>query len=394
MVVGTADLVAAAQERYERYLAGLREIVDIDSGSFSPAGVNRVADICERRFRDLGMHVERVEHRPRESQEQLGDLVIGRSSGNGGGPAILIVGHMDTVFDDGAATERPFTVDGDVARGPGVSDMKSGLLLGFFALEMLKDLGVPVDNITYICNPDEEIGSPFSGPFIKEAAPQADVALVLEGARENGDVVSQRKGVIDFTIDVIGRAAHAGVEPERGRSAISEAARLVGELNALNGRWPGVTVNVGTFEGGTRSNVIAERASMLIDVRSPEGVTLDEAEAEIERICSRPSDPDIRIEAIGRRWHRPMEKSEASQRLVDTARKVAAEIGFDLVDSLTGGASDACTTSAAGVPTLDGLGPIGGGDHSPVEFLDLTSIVPRLSLLGGLIARVAEQGGV
>ncbi|MCJ7831889.1 MAG: M20/M25/M40 family metallo-hydrolase, partial [Actinobacteria bacterium] len=171
-------------------------------------------------------------------------------------------------------------------------------------------------------------------------------------------------------------------------------ARLVGELNALNGRWPGVTVNVGTFEGGTRSNVIAERASMLIDVRSPEGVTLDEAEAEIERICSRPSDPDIRIEAIGRRWHRPMEKSEASQRLVDTARKVAAEIGFDLVDSLTGGASDACTTSAAGVPTLDGLGPIGGGDHSPVEFLDLTSIVPRLSLLGGLIARVAEQGGV
>jgi len=272
--------------------------------------------------------------------------------------------------------------------------MKSGLLLGFFALEILRDLDIPFGNVTYLCNPDEEIGSPFSGPFIKRSAETADVALVLEGARENGDVVSQRKGVIDFSIDVIGRAAHAGVEPERGRSAISEAARLVSELHGLNGRWPGVTVNVGTLQGGTRSNVIAAGASMMVDVRSPEGRTLDEVEAEIERICSEPSDPDVRIEALGRRWHRPMEKSDASQRLIDIGRQVAADIGFALTDGLTGGASDACTTSAAGVPTLDGLGPIGGGDHSPEEYLDLTSIVPRVSLLAGLIAAVAERGGV
>lgn len=394
MGAGMADIIAAAGERYDAYLADLERLVNIDSGSFSPAGVNRIAGFCEQRFWDRGWQVERVQHHPVGEWGQLGDLVIGRSPGDGDGPSVLIVGHTDTVFDDGTTVERPFTIDGDFARGPGVSDMKSGLLLGFVALEILQDLGVSCGNVTYVCNPDEEIGSPFSSSYIRDLAPHADIALVLESSRENGDVVSQRKGVIDFTIRVTGCAAHAGVEPERGRSAISEAARMVGELHALNGRWPGVTVNVGTLSGGTRSNVIAAEASMLVDVRSPEGATLDEAQAEIERICSQPSDPDVHIEAVARRWHRPMEKSEASQRLVDTAREVAAEIGFELVDSLTGGASDACTTSAEGVPTLDGLGPIGGGDHSPAERIDLTSIVPRVSLLAGLIARVVEHGGL
>jgi glutamate carboxypeptidase len=391
--MGVADLERLLQRRFDGYVDALREIVSIDSGSFSPAGVNLVADFCERRFEDLGWQVERIRPEPTEDGGQLGDLVIGRSPGNGGA-RILIIGHTDTVFDEGTAAERPFTVVGDVAHGPGVSDMKSGLLNGFFALEALKDLGLSIGEVTYVCNPDEEIGSPFSGPRIKELAGAADVALVLESGRSDGSVVSQRKGVIDFTIDIEGVAAHAGVEPELGRSALVEAAHLTLALTELNGRWPGVTVNVGTLTSGTRSNVVAERAHMVVDVRSPEGETLDAVYVEIGRICASPVTPDVSLKAVGRHWHRPMEKSEASQRLVDMAREIAAEIGWDLVDSATGGASDACTTSAAGVPTLDGLGPIGGGDHSPIERVDLTSVVPRATLLAGIVARVSEGGGL
>ena len=390
--MGVADIARVLQRRFDEYVGALREMVDIDSGSFSPDGVNRMADICESRFEGLGWQVERIRPEPTE-HGQLGDLVIGRSPGNDG-PHVLIIGHTDTVFDDGTAAERPFSIEGESARGPGVSDMKSGLLLGFFALEALKELGLPIGSVTYFCNPDEEIGSPFSGPRIKELAGSSDVALVLESGRVDGSVVSQRKGVIDFTINIEGVAAHAGVEPELGRSALVEAAHLTLALTELNGRWPGVTVNVGTLSAGTRSNVVAERAHLVVDVRSPEGDTLDAAYAEIERICASPVTPGVLIEAAGRRWHRPMEKSEASQRLVDMARQIASEIGWDLVDSATGGASDACTTSAAGVPTLDGLGPVGGGDHGPLERIDLTSAVPRATLLAGIVARVSESGGV
>lgn len=391
--MGVAEIEEVLKRRFDEYVGVLQQLVNIDSGSFSPEGVNRMADFCESRFDDMGWTVERIPHDPAGQEGRLGDLVIGRSPENDG-PRVLIIGHTDTVFDDGTAAERPFSIQGEHAHGPGVSDMKSGLLSGFFALEALQELALPLGNVTYLCNPDEEIGSPFSGPHIKELARSADVALVLESGREDGSVVSQRKGVVDFTIDIKGVAAHAGVEPERGRSALVEAAHLTLALHALNDRWPGVTVNVGTLNGGTRSNVVAERAGLVVDVRSPEGETLDAAYAEIERTCASPTTPDVSIHAVGRRWHRPMEKSEASRRLVDAAREIAAEIGWDLVDLATGGASDACTTSAAGVPTLDGLGPVGGGDHSPVELIDLTSVVPRATLLAGLVARVSERGGV
>lgn len=391
--MGVAEIEEVLKRRFDEYVGVLQQLVNIDSGSFSPEGVNRMADFCESRFDDMGWTVERIPHEPTENEGRLGDLVIGRSPKNDG-PHVLIIGHTDTVFDDGTAADRPFSIEGDLAHGPGVSDMKSGLLSGFFALEALQALALPLGNVTYVCNPDEEIGSPFSGPHIKELAGSADVALVLESGRHDGSVVSQRKGVIDFTIDITGVAAHAGVEPERGRSALVEAAHLALALHELNGRWPGVTVNVGTLNSGTRSNVVAERAHLVVDVRSPDGETLDAAYSEIERLCASPVTPDVSIRAVGRRWHRPMEKSEASQRLVDAAREIAAEIGWDLVDSATGGASDACTTSAAGVPTLDGLGPVGGGDHSPLERINLTSVVPRATLLASLVALVSEHGGV
>jgi glutamate carboxypeptidase len=318
-------------------------------------------------------------------------MVIGRLDGTGR-TRILMIGHMDTVFDPGTAAARPFRVDGDRAFGPGVSDMKGGLLTGFFAVESLQAVGFDgFGSITYICNPDEEIGSPWSREMIRAEATNADVAFVLEGARENGDVVSSRKGVTDYRIEIVGRAAHAGVEPERGRSAILEAAYKTVALHALNDRWPGVTVNVGVVEGGTRPNVVAEGCSIHVDVRSPHDDTLALAESEVERIANEHTVPDVAATVIGGKWHRPMEKRDGGARLAALASDVAGELGFELRDASTGGASDANTTSAAGVATLDGLGPIGGDDHGPREWIDVSSVVPRISLLAGLISKLDDS---
>ena len=383
-----SDLQDLASKRFDDFVGALREMVDVDCGSFTPEGVNVIAGLCQRRFEAGGWKVERLEHRPAEGEEQLGDLVIGRLNGTGT-TCLLMIGHMDTVFDPGTVAQRPFRIQGDRALGPGVSDMKGGLLTGFFAVDVLQAAGFDgFGSITYVCNPDEEIGSPWSHGVIEAEAANADVAFVLEGARENGDIVSSRKGVSDFRIEIVGRAAHAGVEPERGRSAILEAAFKTVALQALNGLWPGVTVNVGVVEGGTRPNVVAERCVLEVDVRSPEEATFKEAEEAVRAIANEHTVPDVTVTTIGSGWHRPMEKREGGARLTDLAIAVAAELGLELRDAATGGASDANTTSAAGVPTLDGLGPIGGDDHGPREWLDLTSVVPRIGLLAGLISRL------
>ena len=378
------ELAAAS---LDRFVAGLHAMVDIDCGSYSPSGVNAVADLCQARFQAGGWALDRRAHVPGIGEPQLGDLLIGTLKG-AGGPNILLVGHMDTVFDDGTVAERPFRIEGDLARGPGVSDMKGGLLTGFFAVEILQQAGFDgFSSITYICNPDEEVGSFFSGPIIREMAPSFDAAFVLEGARANGDVVSARKGITDYTLSVHGRAAHAGVEPEKGANALLQAAHTIIALQDLNGRWPGVTVNVGAARGGTRTNVVPASCELQVDLRSPELATLEAAEAAIAKICAETVVPDVTITADGKGWHRPMEKTAGAQRLVDIAQQTAIELGFEVRDAATGGASDANTTSAAGTPTIDGLGPIGGDDHAPAEWLDLTSVVPRVALLAGIIAR-------
>lgn len=381
-------LLQIAERRYDEFVSELERMVNVDCGSYSPDGVNAIADMCVARLGSAGWAVERRSHEPADGSPQLGDLLVATLEG-GGGPDILMVGHTDTVFDDGTVAERPFSIEGDIARGPGVSDMKAGLLTGMFAVEVLREAGVaPWGRITYVCNPDEEIGSPFSGATIRELAPRHDVAFVLEGARANGDIVSSRKGITDYTITIEGRAAHAGVEPEKGRNAVLEAAHEIIELQALNGRWPGVTVNVGVVRGGTRTNVVAARCELHVDLRSPELDTLEAAEAEVERICADHVVEGIQTQVVANSWHRPMEKKEGGQRLVDLAVGTAAELGFELRDAATGGASDANTTSSAGTPTIDGLGPVGGDDHAPAEWIDLTTVVPRIALLAGIIGRL------
>ena len=358
-----AALRSAVEAAEPAFIADLARLVNTDCGSYTKAGVDKIGRWTAERLRALG---GRVTSHPNDLG--LGETVIAEFTGvDPAGPVLLCIGHMDTVFDEGTVEERPFEIQGGIATGPGVTDMKSGLLAGLYAIGALRAVfgALPVSRLVFVANPDEEIGSPASSPHIRRLAATADACLVLECARENGDIVSRRKGTLDLLVSVLGRAAHAGVEPEKGRSAILEAARIVTELHALNGRWPGVTVNVGVIGGGTRPNVVAERCSMEVDVRAVTRDSLEEAEAAMREIM-RPRlvrDVTVEIEETGRHW--PMEKLERSGRLVDHAIAIAADLGFELRDAVTGGASDANTTAGMGVPTIDGLGPIGGMDHSP-----------------------------
>jgi glutamate carboxypeptidase len=381
------SLREAVSARLPRFLAELESLVNIDCGSYTPAGVNRVADAVAASLTELGATVERHAHQPAATESPLGDLVVGRLAGEG--PRLLLIGHMDTVFEEGTAAQRPYRVDGERAMGPGTSDMKGGLLAGLHALAALQATGQRPD-VTFVANPDEEIGSIFSTPHIRRLASDHDAALVLECARANGDIVSARKGIADLEIAFHGRAAHAGVEPEKGRSAILAAARKVATLHELNGRWPGVTVNAGVIAGGTRPNVVAERCSVQLDLRAATTAEFDQAYGEVERLVAQPAVEDVTAQLRRMAHHPPMERTPATARLAELAIAIAGELGFDLHDTATGGASDANTTSHAGLPTLDGLGPIGGDDHSVDEWLDVASVVPRTALLAALIARAGE----
>lgn len=267
--------------------------------------------------------------------------------------------------------------------------MKAGLLAGLHAIAALQAVGGR-PRVTFVCNPDEEIGSPFSTPVIRNLAAEHDVALVLECARANGDIVSARKGIADALAVFTGRAAHAGIEPEKGRNAVLAAAHATIALHGLNGRWPTATLNVGTVRGGTRPNVVPERAELQIDLRAAVGDELDAAWDAVAATIAQPVIPGVGSTLERTAFHPPMERGAAAERLVTLVQRLAGELGFAVNDAATGGASDANTTAAAGLPTLDGLGPIGGDDHSPAEWLDLASVIPRTALLAALIANVGE----
>jgi glutamate carboxypeptidase len=385
------QLRSSIESRLPAFLGDLERLVNTDCGSYTKAGVDEVGRWTGAFLGDLGA---RVEYR---DDETLGATIVATFDGpDREGVRLLLIGHLDTVFDPGTAAARPFRVDGGTAHGPGVTDMKAGILAGLYAIAAIRDAlgGLPFGRLVFIANPDEEIGSPTSTPHIREQARDVDACLVLECARANGDIVSSRKGILDLRLTVHGRAAHAGIEPDKGRNAIVEAARLVRELNALNGRWQGVTVNVGVIAGGTRPNVVPEQCTLEVDVRSPTRLDLESAEAAIHELCAATVVPDTRLEAevMGRHW--PMEKLERSGRFVEHAAAIADRLGFELRDAATGGASDANTTAGMGIPTIDGLGPIGGNDHSPAEYLEIDSIVPRTTLLAGLMLAIARDPSI
>lgn len=373
------------QDRLPEFLEDLRALVEVDCGTSNKSGVDAVGRIFRQRLRAAG--AELTEY----PLTKYGDCC--QATWRGRGQArLLLLGHLDTVYPDGTAAARPMRIESGRILGPGVNDMKAGLLAGLYAIRALRQAGF--DNyaeLHFFVNSDEEVDSPASRHLYQPLAAQMDAALVLESARANGDIVSARKGCSLYEITVHGRQAHAGVEPQRGANAILELARCIQELHALNRPEQGTTLNVGVISGGTRSNVVPDRAWAEVDARflsKQAGQLLDQS---VHQIASRTRVAGTSIEIAGGVQKGPMEKTAATAFLVELAQGVAAQLEFTFSDVQTGGTSDGNFVGEMGIPCLDGLGPVGGFDHSPDEYLELESILPRTALLAGLIEAIAER---
>ena len=379
------ELIDLLQASLDRYLADLRLLAGIDSGSDDKAGVDAVVDRLQQRLAATGYRIER-DHQP-----VRGDNLIARRTGSGS-VRILLLGHADTVYPRGTAARRPLTSEGDRILGPGTCDMKAGILSGVYALEALARLGWDdYAEISLLIVSDEETAPRASVPLLEREGARHDAILTLEAARENGDIVSARKGVRWFTVEAHGRSAHAGVEPEKGRSATLALARFIAEAHRLNGMKPGMTVNAGAIEGGGIPSVVVDRARARFDLRAWTDAELDELEAAFRAIGAHPSVPDVtfKIELEPGSDCPAMPRTEGVVRLERQAITIANTLGFELHAAATGGASDISYAGRTGTPGLDGLGPVGGLDHGPDEYILRSSIVPRQALLARLIQAIA-----
>src|ERR1700732_4106860 len=355
-------------------LDGIRRWVEIETPTEAPDQINRLATLVAGGYRDLPATIERVAGR-----SGCGDHILARSSWGQERPGLLVLSHLDTVHPVCFIERLPFRIDDDSAFGPGIYDMKGGAYLAYHAFRQLcteserSPLGV-----THLYVSDEEIGSPTSRALIEAEGRKARYVLVTEPARDGGKVVTGRKGVARFEIFIKGVPAHAGTRPEDGRSAIRELANIIQTLEAMNDSKRGVTVNVGLVKGGTKPNVIAEEAYAEVDMRVPTIADADELVANILNLKSRTEGVDVKV--TGELNRPPYEKSNAGAALYEHAKTLAADIGFELSDTFTGGGSDGNFT-APHTATLDGLGVDGKGAHTHYEQIYISSLEPRARLL-------------
>ena len=373
------------ETQLERYLTDLARLVHIDSGSYHKAGANQINDWLEDRLSSLGFAVQR------HPQDTTGDHLVASWRGVGAAK-ILLLGHSDTVYPPGTAAQRPLTRKGDRLLGPGTCDMKAGLLAGLYAIEALQQLEFSdFAMLTYLCVADEEIDRRTSISLIQETLPGYDAVLTLEAARENGAIVTERKGNLVFRVKAEGRSAHAGVEPQRGRNAIAGLIKRLIQVEALAQPQAGITINIGVVQGGTSPNVVPAHAQAAIDIRAFRQHELDQTLAAIGDIFAQ-SEPDgIRFTATYDSVSPPMPRTAAVAKLEGLAQQAARGLGFKVQGVRTGGAADSAFAAAAGVPALDGLGPIGGLDHSPDEYILKSSIVPRTALLAELMLLICGE---
>ena len=355
-------------------LDGIRSWVEIESPTEAPEQINKLATVVADGYRGLPATIERV-----PGKDGRGDHLIARSSWGQDKPGILVLSHIDTVHPMGFIKRLPFRVDGDAAFGPGIYDMKGGAYLAYTAFRQLcLDKQQTPLGITQMYVSDEEIGSPTSRALIEAEGQKAKYVLVTEPARDGGKIVTGRKGVGRFEVFVKGVPAHSGSRPEDGRSAIRELGHIILALDALNDPQRGVSVNVGVIRGGTKPNVVAEDAYAEVDLRVK---TAADAEELIAKILSiQPRTEGVSVKITGDLNRPPYEKGNAGAALYEHAKSLAAEIGFDLVDTFTGGGSDGNFT-APHTATLDGLGVDGQGAHTHYEQMYISSIVPRVRLL-------------
>jgi glutamate carboxypeptidase len=355
-------------------LDGIRRWVEIETPTEAPEQVNKLADLVTEGYRDLPATLERI-----AGKGGCGDHLVARSSWGQDAPGILVLSHLDTVHPMGFIERLPFRIEGDTAFGPGIYDMKGGAYLAYHAFRQICADGAHSSlGVTQLYVSDEEIGSPTSRALIEAEGRKAKYVLVTEPARDGGKIVTGRKGVARFEVFIRGVPSPAGTRPEDGRSAIRELGNVIQTLEAMNDLKRGVTVNVGVIRGGTKPNVIAEEAYAEVDMRVP---TIADADELVPKILGLKSRTDgVSVKVTGELNRPPYEKGNAGAALYEHAKTLAAEIGFDLVDTSTGGGSDGNFT-APHTATLDGLGVDGKGAHTQYEQMYISSIEPRARLL-------------
>lgn len=363
----------------------LEKIVNIDSGSYLKEGTDKVGQILIEEFQQLGFVAEIEEQQTRGNNITLKhkDAVD---------PKILLIGHIDTVFPQGTVNERPFTIEGDIARGPGVFDMKAShvqvLLVLKYLIEQQNDA---YKNVLIILNTDEEIGSVHSRPLIEKTASMVEHVLIMEPTDESGRIITGRKGGGKFFLKVHGKSSHAGVAPEKGVSAIHELALKTIQLHELN-KEEGIHVNVGLVSGGTSVNTIAPIADAAIDLRFETKEQGEFAKAKIREICGHTETPGIRLELTGDitrpAWQANNEKTKELAILI---QQEALNIGLEIETEYSGGGSDGNFTGNLDISTIDGLGPKGGFAHQEEEYVLISSIAERGALLFNILTRLTIE---
>ncbi|MFL4996858.1 MAG: M20 family metallopeptidase [Microvirga sp.] len=366
--------------RSSPFLDTLFTWIRTESPTHDRAGVNLMMDLVVSQMQDAPVAVERI-----SGTEGLGDVLVLRAGPQTSEPGILVMSHLDTVHPVGTIeSDLQLRLEGDRLYGPGVYDMKGG---AYFALEAFKDVarrGAAARPIVFLVTPDEEIGSPITRPMIEDFGRHSAYALVTEPARDGGQIVTARKGVGRFDVHVEGRPAHAGSRHKDGRNAVYEAARQILAIEAMTDYARGITTTVGMVSGGTAVNTIPQHCRFPVDLRVE---TVADGEVVTAAILGlKPHNPDFKLTIAGGMNRPPYERTEATSRLFDQAKSLAAEIGFDLVSApRVGGGSDGNFTAALGIPTLDGLGIDGDGAHTLQEYGVISSIAPRQKLMTRLL---------
>lgn len=373
-------LLAAAKKRRDAMVKLLGEFVRCESPSHDKAAVDRFGKIVAREWKRRGANVRALRQKERGNHLRV---EIGRGRGTG---QILVIGHLDTVYPMGTLQKTPFRISNGRAWGPGSFDMKGGLMLALFAVDALRATGAKIEKrLVFLWTSDEEIGSKSSRAVIEKEARRSDAVLVLEPAFGNdGALKTARKGTGGVEVIVTGRSAHAGIAPERGVNAVHELAQQIERLMLMNDPKREITVQTTVVAGGTVSNVVPEFARAEVDLRFSRPA--DAAGLERKLRALRPILKGAKIEVRGGINRPPLERTAAVQRLFAHARGLMRSMGLKLGEASTGGASDGNFTGALGVPTLDGLGAVGDGAHSPHEHVVIRALPERAALIAGLLA--------
>jgi len=380
------ELLAWIRSREKLHLHLLKRLVEIESPSHDKRAVDRLARIVASEWRRRGARVRILRNRDR-GNHVLVELVLSpqRDSAR---RSLLVLGHLDTVYPVGTLAKMPFRISGGRAWGPGTFDMKGGLVIALAAADALRALKIsPRRRMVFLWTSDEEIGSAASRKIIEREARKSEAVFVLEPSfGVEGRLKTQRKGVGEAELIVSGRSAHAGIAPETGVNAVHELALQIVRLLKLNDARRGITVQANVIHGGTASNVVPARARALLDVRVSRAVDALRLNRKLHAL--RPMLPGAKIQIIGGVNRPPMERTAGIAALLSQAQRLAREIGVSLGEASTGGGSDGNFTAALGIRTLDGLGAVGDGAHSPAEHIRIAALSERAALLAGLLSSI------